>query len=475
METNDSLKRNLKSRHITMMAIGSSVGTGLFLASGSMISESGPGGALLGYILVGFAVYLVMNGLGEMSTYNPVSGSIMTFSKEYVDKSLGFSVGWIYYYMEISGIILEISTAGILMKFWFPEHPLWIFTIIFFVLMLFINLLGVKIFGEVEFWMTTIKVVTIIVFIILGLLIIFGFIGTNPLGFSNFFYKGGPFIGNISSFFSILLLCALSFGGTELIGVVAGESENPSKSIPKAINNTIFRILIFYIGTMFIVGAMIPYDSTNLLGSHSNLAISPFTLLFSYAHLPAVESIMNFIILTVVISAGNAAFYASTRMLYSLGKEGYGSKKFLLSKNGIPFFSIMISLIIGIVCVLIGILGYEAYLILIEGTGICYLILWSCMGLAHYRFRKAYIRQGLDLNKLKFKGKLFPIGPIIIVCFFIGILLYNLILGLLTDWIITLNLYISVIIFIVLFVYYKLKYKTKLIPLEKINLENTNE
>jgi lysine-specific permease len=458
-----------------MIAIGSSVGTGLFLASGSMISSSGPGGALLSYILVGVLVYFVMNGLGEMSTYKPVSGSIMTFSKEFVDKALGFSIGWIYYYIWISVIAVETSTTGILMEFWFPQIPLWIFIISSFILIVFINLFGSKIFGEVEFWMTTIKVVTIIFFIIIGLLIIFGFIGTDPVGFTNFFYKGGPFIGTITSFFSILLLSAFSFGGTELVGITAGESENPSKSIPKAINSTIFRILLFYIGTIIVIGAIVPYDSIYLLNSHSNLAISPFTLLFAYAHLPAAESIMNFIILTVVLSAGNAAFYASTRMIYSLGKEGFAPKKFILSKNGIPYFSIIISLIIGIVCILIGIIGYEAYLIIISGVGVSFMLLWLCIGLSYYRFRRAYIKQGFDLNELKFKGKLFPLGPIIVIFSSVVLLIYNLISCLYNDWISTLYSYIPFVIFIILFIYYKLKYKTKFVPLDEINLETNKK
>ncbi|MDR3223224.1 MAG: amino acid permease, partial [Methanobrevibacter sp.] len=191
--------------------------------------------------------------------------------------------------------------------------------------------------------------------------------------------------------------------------------------------------------------------------------------------LPAAESIMNFIILIVVLSAGNAAFYASTRILYSLGKEGFAPKKFISSKNGIPYFSTIISLITGIVCIVIGIIGYEAYLILISGVGISFLLLWSYIGLSHYRFRRAYIKQGFDLNELKFKGKLFPISSIIVIFSSIGMLIYNLISGLYDNYISTLYSYIPVVIFITLFIYYKLKYKSKFIPLDEINLKTINK
>ncbi|MDR2623919.1 MAG: amino acid permease [Methanobrevibacter sp.] len=471
MERKDkiSLKRGFKSRHVTMIALGSSIGTGLFLASGQMISQSGPGGALLSYMLMGTLIYFLMHGLGEIATYRPVTGSIMTFTKEYVDSALGFSVGWIYYYNCISSIAMDVITAGIFMGFWFPNIPIYVFTTLFFAVILAVNLLSSKSFGELEFWIVSIKVITIIIFLIVGIMIILGLTGHEPLGFKNFFYDGGPFIGNVNSLFSVLILAALSFSGIELIGITAGEVKNPSKSMPKAINTILLRILIFYIGTIFIIGAIVPYTSPYLLSSEMNLAITPFALVFQYTHIPAVDSIMNFIILTAIISACNTEFYASTRILYSLGKEKFAPKKFTLAnKRGMPYISILITMFTLIISFIVATVGYEAYLILINGIGVSTLIIWLCLGLSHYRFRRGYKKQGLDLNKLKFKAKLFPIGPIIVIFGTTSMLIYNLFSGILTNPTTTLYLFVPLILFVVLFSYHKINHKTKLIPLDQI-------
>jgi lysine-specific permease len=471
-EDKNSLKRGLKTRHLTMIAIGGSIGTGLFLASGGMISIAGPGGVLLSYILVGILIYWLMNGLGEMSTYNPVTGSVMTFAKKYVDSALGFSIGWIYYYMIMAIIVIDVTSLGIIMNFWFPNTSTWIFSTILFSIIIFLNFLGSNSYGESEFWMSLIKVIAIIIFIIIGLLIILGLIGSESIGLKNFFYGGGPFIGNINSFFSVLVLGALSFAGVELIGVTAGETKNPSKSIPKAINSLLLRILIFYIGTTFVMGAIIPYTSPYLLNAETNVAISPFALIFKYANIPAADSIINFIILIALISACNSMFYASTRVLYALGKENFAPKKFTLAnKKGIPYFSIIITILTLPLSILISLIGHNAYLILISGTGISALIVWAGLGIAYYRFRRGYIKQGFDLNKLEFKSKLFPLGPIIVIFGTISMIGYNLISTFFTDWITAFYLSIPVILFFILLISYKFHHKTKLIPLNKINLK----
>ncbi|MDR2544740.1 MAG: amino acid permease [Methanobrevibacter sp.] len=457
-----------------MIAIGSSIGTGLFLASGQMISQSGPGGALLSYTLVGIVIYFLMHGLGEISTYRPVSGSVMTFTKDYVDPALGFSVGWVYYYTAISTIAMDIIACGIFMRFWFPDIPIWVFNTLFFTIVLIVNLLGSKSFGEAEFWMSSVKIVTIIIFLIIGIIIILGLTGQEQLGFKNFFYDGGPFIGNINSFFSILILAALSFGGTELIGIAAGETENPSKSMPKAINNVILRILIFYIGTIFVIGAIIPYTSPYLLNSNTNLITTPFALVFQYAQIPAVDSIMNFVILTALISACNSEFYASTRILYSLGKEKFAPKRFTLAnKKGIPYFSIIVTIFTLIMSFIVAIMGYEACLILINGIGISTLLIWLCFGLSHHRFRKGYLKQGLDLTELKFKAKFFPIGSLIVIFGVSIMLIYNLSYGMLSNPKTTLQLFIPLILFVILFIYYKIRHKTKLVPLDRIKFKDS--
>jgi lysine-specific permease len=452
-----------------MIAIGSTIGTGLFLTSGTTISMSGPGGALLGYLIIGLVIYFLINNLGELSTFNPTSGSVISFAKKYINESIGFSVGWMYFYKWAGVIAIEIMSSGIIMRYWFPHIPLWIFALIFFLIIFILNLFGSKVFGEVEFWMSTIKVVTITLFLIIGIFIITGVIGANPLDFSNFFYKDAPFVGGLSSFLSSLVFVALCFGGSELIGIAAGESKNPSKSIPKAVRSVILRILIFYIGTIIIIGIIIPYTSPYLLNTSNSVAISPFVLIFHHAALPYISSIMNFVILTAVISSANAAFYGLSRVLFSLGEENFAPKKLTKSnKKGIPYFSLIVSAIVGIICIIISTTGHYAYIILIQGASASYFLLWALISLSHYRFRKGFIKQGYNEDKLPFKAKFYPYSSLIVVIACLFLLIYYLINGISTDFYSTLYSFIPIMIFVVLFICHKLYYKTKLIPLDEI-------
>ena len=343
MKENNQVKRSLKTRHLSMIALGGSIGTGLFVASGSAISTAGPGGALAAYLGIGIMVYFLMTSLGEMATYLPITGSFAEYSKRFVDPALGFAMGWNYWFNWAITLAVDLSTAALVLKFWFPHVPGWLFSLAALVIIFLINALSVKSFGEAEYWMALIKVITVIVFLIVGLLTIIGILGGHAVFLENFAYKKAPFVGGIPTVLSVFVVAGFSFQGTELIGITAGETENPEKSLPKAIKQVFWRILLFYILSIFVIACLIPYTSPNLLGSSaSDITISPFTLVFRRAGLASAASVMNAVILTSVLSAANSGMYASTRMLFALGISGDAPKMFSrVNDRGIPVFALL--------------------------------------------------------------------------------------------------------------------------------------
>ena len=329
-EQNQELKRGLKARHLNMIALGGSIGTGIFLAMGDTIHQAGPGGALIAYGLVGIMVYFLITSLGEMATFMPISGSFSSYATKFIDPALGFALGWNYWYNLAITIAAEMVAGSLVMKFWFPNIPAIYWSLLFLIIIVGLNFLSSKAYGESEYWFAGIKVITVIIFLIIGVLMIVGIMGSDEIGFHNYFIKDGPFHGGIKSIFDIFLVAGFSFQGTELIGVAAGESENPEKTIPRAIKSIFWRILIFYLGTIIVLGAIIPF-------TQAGVSESPFTMVFEKAGIAGAASLMNAVILTSVLSAGNSGMYASSRMLHSMAKDGLAPKLFAkTNKRGVP-------------------------------------------------------------------------------------------------------------------------------------------
>lgn len=472
--TDNQLKRGLKARHMTMISLGGSIGTGLFLASGGAIHSAGPGGALLAYAIIGIMVYFLVTSLGEMATYLPVSGTFSTYATRFVDPSLGFALGWNYWYNWAITIAAELSAASLIMKFWLPNTPSILWSALFLVLMLGLNLLSVKGYGETEYWFALIKVITIIVFIALGLLMIVGIWGGEFLGFRNFTIGDAPFSGGFLTVLGVFMAAGFSFQGAELVGVAAGESENPRENVPKAIRSVFWRILLFYIMAIFVVGLIIPYSSESL--ASGSVSMSPFTIVFEKAGLSIAASVMNAIILTSVLSAGNSGMYASTRMLWVLAKEGK-APKFLsrLNGRGVPVASLIVTGFIGMFAFLASFFGDGAvYIWLLNASGMSGFIAWLGIAITHYRFRKAYVAQGRSLKDLPYRAKWFPFGPILagLLC---TIVIIGQCLGAFTDgqidWPFLFASYIGIPLFLVLWLGYKWTYKTKVLRLEECNLD----
>jgi len=470
------LKRSLKSRHLTMISLGGTIGTGLFLASGGAIHTAGPGGALLSYILIGIMVYFLMTSLAEMAAYMPVAGSFSTYATKFIDPSLGFALGWNYWYNWAITIAAELSAVTMIMKFWFPNTPSMIWSSIFLVIMFLLNYLSVKGFGEAEYWFSLVKVVTVIIFIITGFLMIFGIMGGHaPVGFKNFTVADAPFHGGFMSMLGIFMAAGFSFQGTELLGVAAGESDDPTKSIPKAVKQVFWRILLFYVLAILVIGLLIPYTNPNL--ASGEVTVSPFTMVFQKAGIAFAASVMNAIILTAVLSAGNSGMYASTRMLWDLAREGK-APKFLgkLNKNGVPVNALIVTSLVGTVAFLASLFGDgKVYVWLLNASGMSGFIAWLGIALSHYRFRKAFVAQGKSLNVLPYKALLFPFGPIFAFVLCTIVVLgqnYSAFMGDHIDWNGVLVSYIGLPLFIVTWLVYKFVKKTKVVKLEECDLSN---
>ncbi len=475
MSQTNSVQRNLKNRHVTMIALGGCIGTGLFMTSGSTISKAGPGGGLVAYIAMGLMVYFLMTSLGELATNLPVSGSFATYNARYVDPALGFAMGWNYWFNWAITVAVDISTAALLIQYWLPKSPGWIWSLLVLIVIFLINALTVSTFGETEYWLSIIKVTTVIIFLIIGFAMIFGIMNGPAVGLKNFTYKKAPFVGGIPAIINVFLIAGFSFQGTELIGVTAGESEDPTKAVPKAINDVFWRILLFYILSIFVIAALIPYTSPNLLSAaDGNIAVSPFTLVFKRAGLAFAASFMNAVVLTSVLSSANSGAYASTRMLYSLAQDKYAPQIFAkTTKSGIPFYALLATILVSLLTFTTSIFGQKIYMCLVSASGLNGFIDWVGIALSHYRFSRAFIKQGYQLSELKYHAKLFPLGPIIALALCIIVIGgQNIEAFVKWDWQQIGITYISVPLVLILYFGYKWKHHTKIIPLDEIDVSS---
>ena len=468
------VKRGLKHRHLTMIALGGTIGTGLFVASGATISQAGPLGALVAYVAIGLMVFFLMTSLGEMASYLPVSGSFASFADRYVDKAFGFAMGWNYWFNSAITVAVEAATVGVIMQFWLPHVPTWIWSTIVIALILLVNLISAKAYGEAEFWMATIKVIAVIAFIVIGLATIFGVMTYKPDVARNLSAGGNHgFVGGIGGMIAVFMIAGFSFQGTEIVGIAAGESENPEKNVPSAIKQVFWRIIIFYFLSIFVIGALVYYKDPSLLraATQSDITVSPFTLVFERAGLAVAASVMNAVILTSVISSANSWLYAASRMLFGMAKEGHAPKVFAKTNtsNGVPIYAILATVAIGLLAFLTSIFGTEIYFYLVAASGLSGFLAWIGIAICHFRFRRAFIKQGHKLSELGYHAKWFPIGPIIAL-----ILSIIIVIGQITT--VTMNAqsiittYLALPLFLILYFSYKIVKKTKLIPLEEVDL-----
>lgn len=412
--SNKQLQRGLEQRHITLMSLGAAIGVGLFLGSASAIKLAGPG-ILFAYAFSGMIMFFIMRALGEMAIQKPVAGSFSQYARDYLGPLAGYITGWNYWFLWVVTCMAEITAVGIYMEFWFPDIPRWIWALAALVIMVAVNFLAVKAYGELEFWFALIKIVTIIFMIIVGIgIIVFG-IGNGGIatGISNLWEHGGLLPNGITGVLMSLQMVMFAFLGIEMIGITAGEVKS-RKTLSKAIDTVFWRILIFYVGALFVIMSIYPWTEIGTKGS-------PFVLTFDKIGIPAAAGIINFVVLTAALSSCNGGIFSTARMLYNLAQNGEAPKSYAkLNKNGVPSFAVIATagaLLIGVVLNYLVPAKVFTWVTSISTFGAIWT--WCMILLSQMRYRKSLTSE--QKRGLKYKLPLYPFTSYLSLAFLIGV------------------------------------------------------
>ncbi|KAK2781306.1 hypothetical protein FQN53_000650 [Emmonsiellopsis sp. PD_33] len=470
--------RGLKSRHIQFIALGGTIGTGLFLGIGRAHTQGGPLSVFLGYTLTGIALFGMMMSLGEMATWLPLPGAIPQFCARYVDEAMGFAVGWNSWYQSAITLCVEIAAASLVIQFWDGAKDInvaaWISLVI--VLVLFLNIFAVSIYGEAEFIFASIKIITIVGLLIMSLIIDLGGgpdgdrrgfrYWKNPGAMKEYVSTGdtGRFLG----FFSTLVNACFSFGGVEMVASAAGEAANPRRNIPKAVRRVFYRILFFYVLGSLAIGMLVPYDDPNLLSAQetdgNNGAASPWVIAVRRAGIPVLPSIINAVILTSATSSANAFLYTGSRYLYALAQNKQ-APSFLLkcSKAGVPIYCVLVTTAVSLITYMSCSTGSNNVFIWFQNlTTIASLFTWCSICIACIKFNQALKAQGVDRSTMVFAAPFQPFPAYFALVFFSIIIVFNGFYAF-TPWSVTnfLTAYIGIPIYFLLYGFWKIFKKTK--------------
>jgi len=409
---NSSFQRKMKSRHLFMLSLGGVIGTGLFLSSGYTIQQAGPLGTVLSYLIGAIVVYLVMLCLGELAVHMPETGSFHSYATNYIGPSTGYTVAWLYWLTWTVALGSEFTAAGLLMQRWFPEVSVWVWSGLFAALIYGFNVVTVKVFAEFEFWFASVKVLAIVLFILIGGAAMFGLVpianGESEQPLFQAITSEGLFPNGVSAIILTMLAVNFAYSGTELIGVAAGETENPHKTIPKAIRTTMVRLLMMFVGTIIILSVLLPSAEA---GVHE----SPFVTVLQRIGVPFAADVMNFVIITAILSAANSGLYASARMLWSLADKHMISPKFAkLSKRGVPVLAVHFSMLGGALALLSSIIAPDTvYLVLVSISGLAVVVVWMSICASQFFFRRQFIKEGHSVEDLSYRLPLYPLVPIL--------------------------------------------------------------
>lgn len=415
------MQRKLSARHMQMIALGGTIGVGLFMGSSATIAWTGPS-VLLAYALAGGFLYLIMRALGEMLYVDPTTGSFAKFAGEYLHPVFGYLTAWANIFQYIVVGMSEMIAIGEYFKFWWPTTPGWLPGLVAILLLVLANLISVRMFGELEFWFALIKVVTIILMIIAGAGLIFFGLGNggHPIGLSNLWTHGGFFTGGFTGFCFALAIVLGSYQGVELIGITAGEAENPRPTIIKAVKETIGRILIFYVGAIFVIVTVYPWDQLSNLGS-------PFVQIFAKIGITFAAGLINFVVMTAALSGANSGIYSSSRMIYTLADEGELPRRWLhLNRHGVPFYPVVaVGAGIGIGVILNALLplfvpqAKNLFVMIYSASVLPGMVPWFVILLSELQFRKRH-----DLSDHPFRMPGAPYSNYITLVFLCVILVF---------------------------------------------------
>lgn len=437
------LARRLKNRHIQMIALGGAIGTGLFYGSAASIQLVGPG-IILSYLIGGAIMYLIMRMLGEMSAQEPVAGAFSYFAFKYWGDFPGFLAGWNYWLLYVLVSMAELTVVGIYVSHWFPEFPAWMTSLTVLVVITAINLINVRFFGEMEFWFALIKVAAIVGMILLGTALIMFDLGGPETGISNLWVYGGFLPHGIGGLILSLAVVMFSFGGMELIGIAAGEAEDPQKSIPRAVKQVMWRILLFYVGSLTVLMIIFPWNKVGMEGS-------PFVTIFSKLGIGSAAHILNFVVLSAAISVYNSAIYSNGRMLYSLAEQGNAPRLFLkVSANRVPYLAILFSSACTLGAVALNyLIPGSAFMQVMAVAIAAAVITWVMIIVVHLKFRQ---KHSARIAGLIFPAPFYPFANYLCIGFMIIVILTITQLPDMRTAVFALPLWIGI-----LFVSYKLK------------------
>ncbi|RMT93389.1 hypothetical protein ALP39_04838 [Pseudomonas marginalis pv. marginalis] len=420
------LKRGLKNRHIQLIALGGAIGTGLFLGSAGVLKSAGPS-MILGYAICGFIAFMIMRQLGEMIVEEPVAGSFSHFAHKYWGGFAGFLSGWNCWILYILVGMSELTAVGKYVHYWWPEIPTWVSAAAFFVLINLINLANVKVFGEAEFWFAIIKVVAIVGMIALGSYLLVSGSGGPQASVSNLWEHGGFFPHGVGGLVMAMAIIMFSFGGLEMLGFTAAEADQPRTVIPKAINQVIYRILIFYIGALVVLLSLTPWDSllATLNASGDAYSGSPFVQVFSMLGSNTAAHILNFVVLTAALSVYNSGTYCNSRMLLGMAEQGDAPKALAkIDKRGVPVRSILASAAVTLVAVLMNYFIPQHALELLMSLVVATLVInWAMISFSHFKFRQHMNRTG---QVPLFRALWYPYGNYVCLAFVVFILVIML-------------------------------------------------
>lgn len=416
---NEKLSRGLKSRHVQLIAIGGTIGTGLFLGAGQSIHLAGPS-ILIAYLVTGLVCFLLMRALGELLLSDLNTHSYIDFIKQYLGERTGFVAGWTYWVCWITIAMAEITAAGEYMQFWWPKLPQWLPGLVILILLLGLNSINVSAFGETEFWFAIIKIAAIIALIAVGIGMVLFSVKTpvGHAGLGNLVDYGGFMPHGFKGLFLSFQMVLFSFIGIEMVGMTASETADPKTVIPKAINDIPLRIILFYVGSLFFLMAMYPWQ-------YFSAAHSPFVQVFTNLGIRSAAAIINFVVLTAAASSCNSALFSTGRMLFSLnydGKSRFAKRMGTLSKRQVPRNALWFStLVIGLSVILNLLMPGQVFSLIASVSTTCFIFIWGAIVLAHIKYRKKVGNQVMT----KFKMPLYPLSDYFILAFlgFIAVVL----------------------------------------------------
>ncbi|MFH4354543.1 MAG: amino acid permease [Neisseriaceae bacterium] len=413
------LKRPIQAKHLILLSLGGAIGTGLFLGSGEVIHQAGALGAILAYIFGASVTYAVMMCLGELAAYMPVSNAFGAYATRLIGPATGYMIAWVYWLTWSLTLGVDFTAAAILLNELLPEMPVWLGVMLFTGVVLLLNLYSTRLFAESEFYLSLVKVATVVLFIVLGLLVLFHFISVTPAVpypdyYINNFSKENLFPYGIKGLFNTMLLVSFSFTGTELIAVAAGEAQNPKESVPKAIKATFWRLLIMFIGTITLIAFLFPQGQLGLASAEA-VSSSPFVLLLGQLKVPYAENGIRLVIIVALLSSASAGLYGGSRMLWAISEE-HGLPQWVgkVNQRGIPVSTVIITILGGLPGLFLKYFSMDKVLTtIIDISAFTMIVVWASVCIAQFNFRRRFLLENKSLDSLPYRSPFYPYLSII--------------------------------------------------------------